>query len=324
MIELGGYIRTNAKMDQLGFVRGPAMIYAAPLTQAPPDDIGDILRLTGTENNEVQTLTITGTPTGGTFKLNFKGVSTAAIAYNATAAAVQLALEATTSVGAGNILCAGGPLPGSPVTLTFQNSLGNQDVPTISVVAAALTGGTTPAAAVAVTTPGQGIYDPLGSWFALGGTKDGVNPTMNDAEEEFTIDQQQAAIGALPTTIDWGITTSLVEVTLENLAFAWDMGAVTLNTTVTPNEKKMGMGVRSVTTQRRVAVIHRRTIGSNAGLLRCHFFRIGQRRAGTEVTLGYASTGEQQRTALNLRCLPDDAVLDDNQRVGYVLDQMPG
>lgn len=320
---MGGFIRTDAKMDQLGFVRGPAMIYAAPMSQAPPTDIGQILRITGVENNEVQTLSVTGTPTGGTFKLSFKGVTTGVIAFNSTAAALQALLEAVSTVGSGNVLCSGGPLPGTPIVVTFQANLGNQDVPALIPTASAFTGGTTPAAAVAITTPGAGLYDPLGSWFALGGTKDGVNPTYNSADEEFTIDQQQAIIGALPTNHEWGVTTSLVQVTPENLALAWDMGTVTLNTAVTPNEKKMGMGAPSAYTQRRLAVVHRRNIGANTGLLRAHFFRIVQRAGGTEASLGYASTGEQQRVPLRMRALPDDNVALDTERHGYMLDQQP-
>jgi hypothetical protein len=44
--------------------------------------------------NEVQRITITGTPTGGTFTLTFQGNTTAPIAYNASAATVVAALEA--------------------------------------------------------------------------------------------------------------------------------------------------------------------------------------------------------------------------------------
>jgi hypothetical protein len=227
---MGGFIRTNAGMEQLGFVRGPAMIYAAPATQAPPANIGDVLRLTGSPANEVQTLTITGTPTGGTFKLAYKSVSTATIAYNATSAAVQAALEALSTIGSGNVVCAGGPLPASPVTITFQGLLAGSNLPLVTVNSAAFTAGTTPAATVAETTPGSGLYDPLGGWFPLGGTKNGVNPSMNNTEEEFTIDQQKVSIGVLPNEFTWAFTTSLVEVTPENLAFVWDMGPVTLNT----------------------------------------------------------------------------------------------
>jgi hypothetical protein len=76
----------------------------------------------------------------------------------------------------------------------------------------------------------------------LGGTKNGVVPTMNNTEEEFTIDQQKVTIGVLPNEWTWSFTTSLVEVTPENLAFTWDMGPVTLNTLPAVPEKQVGFG----------------------------------------------------------------------------------
>jgi hypothetical protein len=307
-------------MEQLGFVRGPAMIYAAPVSQAPPANIGDILRLTGSPVNEVQTLTVTGTPTGGTFRLSFRGVQTAAIVFSATAAAIQAALEALSTVGVGNVVCAGGPLPGSPVTITFQGTLAGQNQPMIAVASQAFTGGTTPAAAVAETTPGVGLYDPLGSWFALGGTKNGVVPTMNNTEEEFTIDQQKVTIGVLPNEWTWSFTTSLVEVTPENLAFTWDMGPVTLNTLPAVPEKQVGFGAPDGYTVRRIAIVHRRP-ANQGGLLRAHFFRKMIRQAA-ESTLSYASTGDQQTVALQMRGLVDDNVSDQYQNVGYLLDQV--
>lgn len=106
--------------------------------------------------SEVQTITITGTPTGGTFRLRLGalGLRTTAIAYNADAAAVQTALNALAGIGANGTVCAGGPLPGTPITVTFSGRNAASDVPTLTVQAAALTGGTNPAVAVAVTTPG--------------------------------------------------------------------------------------------------------------------------------------------------------------------------
>ncbi len=100
--------------------------------------------------SEVQTVTITGAPTGGTFTLTYSGQTTAAIAYNATASAVQIALEALSNLAPGDITCGGGPLPGTAVTVTF-NGLGNVAQMTAT---GALTGGTTPAVTVTTTTPG--------------------------------------------------------------------------------------------------------------------------------------------------------------------------
>lgn len=108
----------------------------------------------GLRTSEVQTITITGTPTGGTFTLTFAGSTTAPIAYNATAATVQSALEALDSVGVGNVTTTGGALPTTGVVVTFAEDLSGEDVPAITGSAAGLTGGTTPA--VVITQGAQG------------------------------------------------------------------------------------------------------------------------------------------------------------------------
>lgn len=94
-----------------------------------------------------QTLTITGAPTGGSFTLTFKGATTNPIAYNATAAAVQTALEALPTIGVGNMVATVGPLPGAAVTLTFAGALAAAPQPLITATPG-FTGGTTPAVAV--------------------------------------------------------------------------------------------------------------------------------------------------------------------------------
>lgn len=101
--------------------------------------------------NEVQTLTITGTPTGGTWTATFGGQTTDPIAYNATAAVVQAALAKLPSIKAGNVLVTGSA--GGPYTVTFVGALGATNVGPITT-ADALTGGTSPEVTVAQTTPG--------------------------------------------------------------------------------------------------------------------------------------------------------------------------
>jgi hypothetical protein len=111
--------------------------------------------------NEQQAVTITGTPTGGTFTLTYAGATTANIAYNAAASAVQTALEALPNIGPGNVAVSGGPGPGTPYVLTFQNQLARQNVAQLTA-AHAFTGGATPAIAVTTTTAGSstdsGLY----------------------------------------------------------------------------------------------------------------------------------------------------------------------
>ena len=105
--------------------------------------------------DEVQTITVTGTPTGGSFRLAFEGLRTASIAYNADAAAVDTALEALGSIGAGNVTVAGGPLPGAAVTVTFTGNLGKKAIGSlIALYSNSLTGGTNPTVTIAETTAG--------------------------------------------------------------------------------------------------------------------------------------------------------------------------
>lgn len=105
--------------------------------------------------DEVQTITITGTPTGGTFKLEWPGVgTTATIAYNATAANVATALVALGGVETGDVVGSGGPFPGTAVVLTWGGGYAGTNVPQLVVRESALTGGTDPAVGVVTTTPG--------------------------------------------------------------------------------------------------------------------------------------------------------------------------
>jgi len=113
----------------------------------------EVLNNAAGATNEVQTVTITDTPTGGTFTLTFDGHTTANIAYNASAANVQAALLALTNLDTGDVTVTGGPGPGTPYVVTFGGTYANEGVPEMTA-ASALTGGTNPA--ITVTTNPQG------------------------------------------------------------------------------------------------------------------------------------------------------------------------
>lgn len=91
--------------------------------------------------SEIQILTITGTPGGGTFTVTYNGVTSGNIAYNAAAATVQAALEAMSSIGTGNVTVSGGA--GGPYTVTFAGSLAGMPIGAVEV-AHAFTGGSSP------------------------------------------------------------------------------------------------------------------------------------------------------------------------------------
>jgi len=104
--------------------------------------------------SEVQTVTITGDPTGGTFTLTLNGETTAAIAYNAAASAVEAALEALPSLSAADVSVSGSA--GGPYTVTFGGSLAGTNVAAMTASGASLTGGTTPGVTIATATAGGG------------------------------------------------------------------------------------------------------------------------------------------------------------------------
>jgi hypothetical protein len=87
---------------------------------------------------ETQTLTKAGTVSGGTFTLSYEGEVTTAIAWDATAADVQAALEALSTIGLGGVVVTGGPLNTGPFTVAFKGQSG--DLPALVADTTNLTG----------------------------------------------------------------------------------------------------------------------------------------------------------------------------------------
>ncbi|OFX13606.1 MAG: hypothetical protein A2W00_04455 [Candidatus Eisenbacteria bacterium RBG_16_71_46] len=110
--------------------------------------------------NEVQRVTLDGSPTGGTFTLTYAGQETGNIAYNATAAVVQAALQALSNVEPGDVACSGGSLPATPVDVTFQNNLGGLNQTQMTGDGTSLTGvGDDEDVTITTVTPGvRGTY----------------------------------------------------------------------------------------------------------------------------------------------------------------------
>ena len=303
------------------FIRGAARLIVAPMSQPFPTEINDIVRTATTSTDEVQSLAISGTPTGGTFTLTFKGYTTAPIAYNAAASDVQSALELLSTVGSGGVTCTGGPLPGAPVVITFANQLGGQSVPLIVADGAGLTGGTTPAAAVTRTTAGFGQWDAQSGWTDMGPTKGGITITRNNAEEAFTVDQIKADILNLPTTWEASVAASVAKADIDTLQYLWEGGTITINGTT--GERTLPIGSPSSYTQKRLAVLFQRGSldgGVTPGGVRAYCFRITQRTA-QEQALVHNSTGDQASVPFTWKALADQNVVDEDARFGSIIDQ---
>lgn len=93
-----------------------------------------------------QLITISGSPAGGTFTLSYEGTASAAIAYNATATAVQTALRGITAIGSSGVNVRG--RPGGPWIAAFQGTLATDAGP-LSLGTNSLTGGTSPTVTMA-------------------------------------------------------------------------------------------------------------------------------------------------------------------------------
>lgn len=132
---------------------------------------------------EVQTITKTGTVSGGDYTITIveTGETTATIAYDANTAAIQAAIDLLPKVVAGGgIVVGGGPISTTPATLTYSGGefLG-QNVAACTVDSSGLTGGGT--YDVTTTTPGDDeVYDIPA---VLAGAVEGnvyLNDTWND------------------------------------------------------------------------------------------------------------------------------------------------
>ncbi len=121
--------------------------------------------------NEVQRVTIVGTPTGGTFTLTANPIgggdeTTSGIAYNAAASAVDSALEALTSWTSGDATVTGSA--GGPYTITFTGTWAGTNVALLTGSGASLTGGGTETftRAASITPSGPNYWDAATNWSA--------------------------------------------------------------------------------------------------------------------------------------------------------------
>lgn len=316
------------------FIRGPARLLVAPITQAYPANIGQVINLPGgsttaspagtawTPTAEVQTLTITGAPIGGTFTLSFFSVQTLPIPYNATAAQVVASLSAIAGIGSGGITGTGGPLPTTPVVLTFAGNNAPGAQPLILAQSTGLTGGTTPAATMARTTLGVGVFDPVTGWTEVGSTRGGVQIGRNNTETLIDIDQIYADITALPDNWEMTIATNLAETTFELIQLAWEGGAILTDTTQSPNERHLPMGQPLSYVERRLAIVHQKVLGTSKDRVRMHAFR-RTTRSPQNSTLDYAKAGNQQTLAHTWRAFGDQQVADPYARFGDVFESLP-
>lgn len=139
-------VTLDGTLDGALFTAGEEVLSGRPLGRVTATGL---LGPYGGRTSEIQTVNL-GAATAGTVTIGFDGETTTALAFNATASAVQAALQALSNVDPGDILVTGGPLPGT-LTLAFGGRYLGVDVPQVVVTPTGLTGGTV---TVATTQPG--------------------------------------------------------------------------------------------------------------------------------------------------------------------------
>ena len=118
----------------------------------------EVIQEAGDGTNEVKSLALAGSPTGGFFALVFGGQTTTTLAYNTGAAALQTALEGLSNIAPGDVVCAGGPFPDTPINVTFGGAYQYQNVGEISFSGVEyLTGGGIDAAIETTTEGGPSV-----------------------------------------------------------------------------------------------------------------------------------------------------------------------
>jgi hypothetical protein len=172
---------------------------------------------------------------------------------------------------------------------------------------------------IVATATGATQYDAASGWNEIGATRGGVQISRNNAEETFEVDQVQGDIASAPTSWEMSVGTSMAEATLARLALAWETPDPTTNVALSPDERTLNLGQTETYTQRRLAVLYKRSDGT----IRAHVFRKVQRMP-QESAFTFQKTGEQLTIPVRWRCLADDTVTDPTANFGVIIDQVPG
>jgi hypothetical protein len=150
--------------------------------------------------DELQAVTVTGAPTGGSFTLTFKGQTTAPLPFDAERDQVESALGALSTIGAGNVQIAS-EAGGSPWTVRFVGALGGVDQPQIEADGSGLT----PAGGVAVSTVEDGFGYEANAFFQYVSQKQFAAPGAEGgwAKASATVPR---SIGSVSEKVEGGFT----------------------------------------------------------------------------------------------------------------------
>jgi hypothetical protein len=148
---------------------------------------------------EIVVLALPVGTTGGTFTITIEGVATGALAWNASLATVQAAIDGLSTVEPGEIVVSG--TPGTSYTLTFDPALGN--VAAVTADGALLTGGATTITPAVTAGAASGTYGP----YAVGATDGRAVLRVGDCYivDETVVDSDPKSLYAPGGVFDGGM-----------------------------------------------------------------------------------------------------------------------
>lgn len=170
--------------------------------------------------NEVQTVTLDATPEVGTFTLTYDAETTAAIAYDADAAAITSALEATAAFETGDVSV---DRTGNVITITYQGGLAAMSLPEITADSSLKQDAST----ISVSVTQSGITDTLANAsistttpaVAEVGSTPSINTTTTAVAEAACVPSSNTT-----TAADSGTSTAQVDtITFDSTAVAGSM-----------------------------------------------------------------------------------------------------
>lgn len=137
----------------------PRGLALAPMRARFDSNDGQLRTIVAADVYERQTVTLLGSPNGGTWALKFRTTTggtyetTTPLTWHPTASQVQTALQALPSIGFDNVYVTGNQ--GGPFNVMWRNTLGAQDLPPLSYVNSLTAVSGTPTISVSTVRDGR-------------------------------------------------------------------------------------------------------------------------------------------------------------------------
>jgi hypothetical protein len=193
------FLGTNAATDVLQMTGDGSSLSGADVSIS-------VVQAAAASVDEVQTISLTGSPTGGTFTLTYSAQTTSAIAYDAPSAVIQDELEGLSNIDPGEALVAGSA--GGPWTVLFQGDLGAQDVTAMTGDGGNLTGtGAQTFVVSADTSPtGPHHFDDADNWTGGAVPIDADDIVFEESDVDCLYGLSQATVTPASITIRQSFT----------------------------------------------------------------------------------------------------------------------